>query len=53
MLLSNHALSPTENSAVAHCWAMAHKLKTSGVVLCIWWHVLLKKVTNYTTEETS
>ena len=31
MLLSNQALWLTENSAVAHCWAMAHKLKTSDL----------------------
>ena len=29
MLLSNQALWPTENSAVAHCWAMLHRLKIS------------------------
>ena len=31
MLLSNQALWLTENSAVAHCWAMAHRLKTSDL----------------------
>ena len=31
MLLSTQALWPTENSAVAYCWAMAHKLKTSDL----------------------
>ena len=25
MLISNQALWSTKNSAVAHCWAMAHK----------------------------
>ena len=29
MLLSNQAQWPTENSAVAHCWAITHRLKTS------------------------
>ena len=31
MLLSNQDLWPTENSAVAHRWAMAHRLKTSDL----------------------
>ena len=31
MLLSNQALWPTKNSVVAHCWAMAHRLKTSDL----------------------
>ena len=31
MLPSNQALWPTENSAVAHCRAMARKLKSSDL----------------------
>ena len=31
MLLSNQALRPTENTAVAHCWVMAYWLKTSDL----------------------
>ena len=31
MLLFNQALWPTENSAVAHRWATAHRLKTSDL----------------------
>ena len=31
MLLFNQALRPTENSAMAHCWAMACRLKTSDL----------------------
>ena len=31
MLLSNQALWLIENSAVAHCWAIAHGLKTSDL----------------------
>ena len=31
MLLSIQALWPTENSAVALCWALAHRLKTSDL----------------------
>ena len=31
MLLSNQALWPTEKSAVAHCWAMVYRLKTSDL----------------------
>ena len=31
MLLSNQALWPTKNSAVAHCRAMAHRLKSSDL----------------------
>ena len=33
MLLSSQALWPIENSAVAHIWYMAHRLKTSGLVV--------------------
>ena len=31
MLLSSQALWPLKNSAVAHFWVMAHRLKTSGL----------------------
>ena len=31
MLLFSQALWPTENHAVTHCCAMAHRLKTSGL----------------------
>ena len=31
MSLSSQALWPSENHAVAHCWAMANRLKTSGL----------------------
>ena len=31
MLLSSQTLWPIENSAVAHCWAMTHRLKPSDI----------------------
>ena len=32
-VLSSQALWPTEYSAMAHIWAMAYRLKTSGLVV--------------------